>query len=73
MATTVGKHTIEFNVVGDGREFLNFWDWAHGNDVVCEIIDNRLWYTPPGEELPHTIGFAQFLNLVRESVQKRTI
>ncbi len=74
MADTRGKHKIEFHVVGDGREFLNFWDWAHGNDVVCEIIDNQLQYTPSGEEVPaRVISFEEFLNLVRESIQKRTI
>lgn len=68
------KHTIEFHIVGDGREFLNFWDWAHGNDVVAEIIRSPfhlLWTDPEGNELPITME--HFLNLVRESIAKRNI
>jgi hypothetical protein len=77
MADLEGKHKLELNIVGDGREFLNFWDWAHGNDVVCEIRDNKLFYTPQdekGNELPEKeISMAEFLDLVRESIKKRTI
>lgn len=40
-----GKHKIELNLVEDGREFLNYWDWAHGKDVCCEIRDGKLYRT----------------------------
>lgn len=67
------KEKLELHFPGDGRLFLNFWDWAHGNDVVVEVIDGKLWYTPPSEELPHTIAFIQFLDMVIESINKRTV
>ena len=67
-----GKFQIELNLVGDGREFLNYWDWAHGHDVVCEIQDGRLFksnYDENGDELPQTeISFVEFLGLVRQSI-----
>jgi hypothetical protein len=67
-----GKHKIELNIVGDGREFLNYWDWAHGRDVVCEIKEGRLFktlYDEDGKELPEQeIGFPEFIRLVKESV-----
>lgn len=77
MADTRGKHNLEFHVVGDGREFLNFWDWAHGNDVVAEIREDKLFvtgYDPEGNELPEReVNLFEFLKLVRASIQKRTI
>lgn len=72
-----GKHKLELNIVGDGRSFLNFWDWAHGNDVVCEIRDEKLYYTPIDENsksLPEKeISFNEFLTLVKESIEKRKL
>lgn len=68
-----GKHSIELNIVGDGRAFLNFWDYAHGNDVTVEIENGVLWYTPPGEELPSAISIKEFLNRIAESISQRTV
>lgn len=69
-----GKHRIEFHIVGDGRKFLNYWDYAHGNDVVCEIRKGKLYksnYDENANELPETeIDFNEFLRLVEESVSK---
>ena len=63
-----GKHRIELNIVGDGREFLNYWDGG----VCCEIRDGRLFKSNWGEndeKLPETeITFAEFLDLVRQSI-----
>jgi hypothetical protein len=42
MAKIEGKHELEINYVDD-RKFLNFWDWAHGNDVCCQIIDGNIY------------------------------
>lgn len=36
------KLDLELHVVGDGRRFLNYWDYMYGNDVVAEIIDGNL-------------------------------
>ena len=60
------KINLEFNIVGDNREFLNFWDWNHGNDVVAEIRDNKLY---EGDEYDNEISFGDFLNKVREVVK----
>ncbi len=35
------KLEIRFNP--DETIFLNFWDWAHGNDVTAEIKNNQIW------------------------------
>lgn len=69
-----GKHKIELNYPGDGRVFLNYWDWAHGRDVCCQIIDGKLMksnYDNEGNELPVTeISFSDFIKLVEESISK---
>lgn len=36
------KIELELHVVGDGRTFLNFWNWMNGEDVTAEIIDGKL-------------------------------
>lgn len=32
---------IELKLVDD-RVYLNFWDWAHGRDVNCQVEDGKL-------------------------------
>lgn len=74
-----GKYEIELNCVGEGedhRKFLNFWDWAHGNDVTAEIIRGELFvtkYLDDGSEGVYKITFPEFLDLVYESVSKRQL
>lgn len=70
MAELKGKYEIELNIVGDGRVFLNYWDWAHGNDVVAEIIDGKLMYDA-GNMKDEPITFNDFINLVKETIKKR--
>jgi hypothetical protein len=55
------KIRIELNIVGDGRRFLNFWNWRSGNDVCAEIIDGSLY----DEEAEITLE--EFINRVIES------
>jgi len=56
----------------DGRKFLNYWDWKHGNDICCQIIDGELLkseYDEEGNELPKKeISFADFVKLVEAVV-----
>jgi len=61
-----GKHNLELNWPGDGRLFLNFWDWAHGNDVACEVVEGKLMLE--GKE----ITFQEYIQLVTESIEKRS-
>lgn len=36
------KAEVEIYSPGDGRIFLNYWNWRNGNDVTCEIIGGKL-------------------------------
>lgn len=65
-----GKHKIELNIVGDGRIFLNYWDWAHGNDVVCEFRDGKLLKCLPDDDSEQEISFAEFVESVKDSIGK---
>ena len=71
-----GKYSIELKIngEGDGRKFLNYWDWAHGRDVCCEIKDGKLWrsqWDENGDELPSKeITFTEYLALVEDSISK---
>lgn len=42
MAKERYKVNIEFHSVGDGRQFVNFWNHFNGDDVVCEVIGDKL-------------------------------
>lgn len=62
------KIAIEYNIVGDGRKFLNFWDSLCGADVVCEIRNEKIFLDmrdsiPPEKE----ISIHEFLNLVEQN------
>jgi hypothetical protein len=37
------KINLELLVVGDGRTFLNYWNYLNGDDVVSEIIDGKIY------------------------------
>lgn len=37
------KVEIELHVVGDGRTFLNFWNYENGEDVIAEVKDGKLY------------------------------
>lgn len=65
---------FELKAIDSGREFFNYWDWAHGKDVVCEIRDGKLFkinHAENGDDLPETeIIFAEYLDLVRQSISE---
>jgi len=59
---------LVINEKPDGRIFLNCWDFQHGNDICCQIIDGKLFkseYDEKGNELPRKeISLSEFINLV---------
>jgi len=69
------KLEIRFN--SDETMFLNFWDWAHGNDVTAEIKNNQILlnqFDENGEELaPKEISIFDFLKLVKTSISQRQL
>lgn len=42
MEETRLKMDIELHVVGDGRTFLNYWNYVDGEDVVAELKNGEL-------------------------------
>ena len=62
---------LELVINENGVKFLNYWDFKHGNDVCCEIINGELFkseYDDEAEPLPsRKITFEEFIKLV-ESV-----
>ena len=41
--------------------FLNFWDTAHGNDVICQVVKGQLVCND------RPITLAEFIRLVKEA------
>lgn len=37
------KVQIELRIVGDGRVYLNFWNWRNGEDVIAEVKNGHLF------------------------------
>ena len=65
------KINIEYNIVGDGRKFLNHWDSVYGEDIVCEIINDKLIliiHDDEGNILPgREISISEFLSLIEQT------
>ena len=63
------KYSLEIIKNEDGNTFLNYWDSAHGEDVSCEIIDNKLVLLSYDEDLDDvvpskTINLSEFISLI---------
>ena len=69
-AATAYKVNVEVHSPGDGRLFLNYWNWHNGNDVVCEVIDGKLihHYEVDGEEKNDEFTLSEFLKMVEARV-----
>lgn len=63
-----GKYELELNLSGDSI-FLNYWDWMHGIDVCCRVVDGKLMNMHDEEE--KEISFSQFIEMVKETISKR--
>lgn len=37
------KVDVEIHKVGDGRTFLNFWNYMNGDDVIAELKNGKLF------------------------------
>lgn len=68
-----GKYELELNFPGDGRVFLNFWDYAHGNDVVAEMKEGKLFLVNDGQGKEVETSFEQFCEKVKQSITDRKI
>jgi hypothetical protein len=62
---------IEYIFSDNGTKFLNYWDSKNGNDVCCEIIDNKLFlmqFDEKSNELPpKEISFFDFLKMIEKN------
>ena len=58
------KLELELNFVGDGRIFINFWDFKGGDDVVAELKDNKLFLV---YENNRETTISEFIKLILES------
>jgi hypothetical protein len=59
-----GKFEIEINFVGDGRIFVNYWDYMHGEDVVAEFLAGELVCNN------EIITFSQYMDKLKETLSK---
>lgn len=58
-----GKYTLELNFLGDGRIFLNRWDYICGQDVVAEIKNGELYIEGK------VVFFEEFLSKTIQSIK----
>ena len=57
------KIELELHIVGDGRTFLNFWNWKTGEDVVSEIKNGKLYMDI--SEVETEVSLQQFVDEVK--------
>ena len=53
-------------VINSDRKFLNYWDYIHGDDVCCQIVDNKLILM--GDE-KREITLEEFMDMVERTVR----
>lgn len=58
------KIEIELHFVGDGRTFLNFWNWLDGNDVIAEMKEGKLY------EDEKEISLQEFTDKIRDRFKR---
>ncbi len=58
------KIELELHVVGDGRTYLNFWNWKTGEDVISEIKDGKLYMDI--NEVETEVSLQQFIDEVKD-------
>lgn len=59
------KIELELHLPGDGRIFINRWDYKHGNDSTAELRDGKLiMYDVDGE---FEVSLSDFINEVIEN------
>ncbi len=63
------KAEIELVINSNGVKFLNYWNYINGDDVTCEIVDDKLILTEFDEnsiETEREITFFEFVKMVEE-------
>lgn len=58
------KVELELHVVGDGRTYLNFWNWKTGEDVISEVKNGKLYMDI--NEVETEVSLQQFIDEVKE-------
>ena len=56
------KVELELLAVGDGRTFLNFWNWQNWDDVTAELKNGKLFH---GDDKEVEITLEEFVNQVK--------
>ena len=59
------KLELVINESPDGRVFLNYWDWQHGDDVCCEIKEGKMLTYSDGIG-EHEITLQDFIKVVQK-------
>ncbi len=57
------KIELELHVTGDGRTFLNFWNYMTGDDVTAQVIDGKL-HLENEDETTKVIELNEFIDMV---------
>jgi hypothetical protein len=57
------KVDIEIHSVGNGRTFLNFWNYMNGDDVIAELKNGKL-YTKDKNDYENEISLQDFVDRV---------
>ena len=58
------KIELELHVVGDGRTYLNFWNWKTGEDVISEVKNGKLYMDI--NEIETEVSLQQFIDEVKD-------
>jgi hypothetical protein len=66
------KIELELKINNNGDTFLNFWNYANGDDACCKVEDGKLFlsvYDDEANRLPDIeISLNEFIKLVKEKI-----
>ena len=69
------KVELELHVVGDGRVFLNFWNYMTGEDALAEVKDGKLISTIYDDNVEviseEEITLQEFIDRVKSKFKKK--
>lgn len=64
------KVNVEIHSPGDGRIFINYWNWRNGDDVVCELIDGKIIHSNRVDDVEKNveITIGEFIKMVEDRI-----
>ena len=62
------KIELELIIDDDGENFINYWDYIHGYDVCCRIVNGKLIIMEL-DDIEREITFEDYINIIEQHIK----